>query len=256
MQALIAVLSLLALASVLKCAGSPPTVTQGHERLGVVRFPERFVRTGSGGGKVVITDIGYEVRKLTDANGARLLFGMKSFDMETRSSVYSDNFYAVSLDGQFKVTPITARDWDRAERASTPRPGQQRDAGSQTEDEIEYRGKNFKRTGRSWGLPASLPSPQGKWLAVFSHTSAGEPRPGPVTGGRGYGKGEMFVDVYDTSTGEKVIAGRAPHSGGGYPQVLFENALWIEDRYLVVPLDTPRTLGTEGDACFLGILPE
>ena len=66
----------------------------------------------------------------------------------------------------------------------------------------------------------------------------------------------MFVDVYDTSTGEKVMAGRAPHSGGGSPQVLFENAFWIEDRYLVVPLDTDRFSGTEGETLFLGVLPE
>jgi hypothetical protein len=244
----------LLLASTLQCAQSPGGA-RGDDRLGVVRFPERFTKRGAGGGQRIITEVGYEVRTAPGPGGGNLLFGKKTFDLESRSVVYSDNFYAVSLDGRFRVTPAAAPDWERAARPDPAQRPKAIEAVSASADRLEHRGARFPKTGKTWGRPAALPSPGGRWVAVFSHTSKGdEPRPGPVVpGGSGYGKGEMFVDVYDAATGQKLLAGSAPHTGGGSPQILFESALWIGDRYLVVPLDNS---GSEGETLFLGLMPE
>jgi hypothetical protein len=66
----------------------------------------------------------------------------------------------------------------------------------------------------------------------------------------------MFIDIYDTKSGEKIISGRATHSEGGDPRTLFSNAIWIGDNYFVIPLDPPgEDRGSVGQDCFLAILP-
>jgi hypothetical protein len=59
---------------------------------------------------------------------------------------------------------------------------------------------------------------------------------------------DSFLDVYDTSTGEKILELHIPHVTAS-STLLSTQALWVDDKYLVVPSDISL------DACLLGILP-
>lgn len=231
-------------------------VTQGEDRLGIARLPEPFVIAESRGSAKVITG-GFEIRILSDADPGELLLAGRDYD-----KAYSDNTYAVSLDGQFKVRQVTRQDWGRAK---TPKPEGEHVSAVEADPErpntsvvskkpaITYRGRSFARTGAAWTSNGALASPDGKWIAVFSHTTEKETTGGalPGLGQGGRGEGEMFVDVYDTSSGERVMAGHAPHSGGQYPDYDFYKAVWVENRYLIVPL----SYFARGSAYFIGISP-
>lgn len=231
-------------------------VTEGEGRLGIARLPEPFVIAGSRGAATVIT-AGFEIRILSDADPGELLLAGRDYD-----KAYSDNIYAVSLDGKFRVRQVTRQDW---ERAGTPKPGGEHVSAIEADPErpntfvvskkpaINYRGKSFARTGAAWTSNGALASPDGKWIAVFSHTTERETTGGalPGLGQGGKGEGEMFVDVYDTSSGKKVMAGHAPHSGGQYPDYDFDEAVWVENRCIIVPL----SYLARGSAYFLGVLP-
>jgi len=113
-------------------------------------------------------------------------------------------------------------------------------------------------------LPRALVSPRQTWIAVFSFlqlwraisiTSREKPNPGfiPGLGGSEPGHGEVFLDLYDVSSGVRVIGARSPYGGTGSgfaPSMLFGASLWVEDRYFIMPLDWVL------DGCLLGILPE
>jgi hypothetical protein len=244
-------------------------VTEVRGRMAVVHLTDSFVRAARDGGVAGVSDE-LEVRRLTDSPTGELLLAAKTFSDDKGGEghyVYSDNIYAVSLDGKFNVRRVSRQEWDRAqpvkdagERMDAPkeddpkRPGMTRLNDKQPF--VSYKGKQFAKTGESWSGPGALVSQDGRWVAVFSHTSekvkvdAGVPGLGGR--GTGVGPGEMFVDVYDTSSGEKVIAGRAPHEGGLQPGTSFDESLWADGRYLVVPLDL-RT--GPGDSYFIGVLP-
>lgn len=245
-----------------QCA-NPPSVSKGASRLGVVQFPKHFSRTDSDGGEKIITTIEYEVRQPADSPVNKLLFGMKDWRVELRKEVYSENFYAVSLDGYFQVRPASEQEWNQSRKLPSVQ-GKEIPLVPITnaEDGVQYHGKEYGTgASESWTRAMKFPSPNGRWLAVFGDTSKESKRPGiPGFSGRGRTKGTMFVDVYDTISGEKILAGYAPHRGGAYPDQLFINAIWLEDRYLVVPLDANAWhgafLGSPSESCFLAILPE
>jgi len=239
----------------LQCA-KPPTVVKGEGRLGLVQFPDYFTRTGSDGKKYIVTTREYEVRQSSGPTGAMLLFGVKNYD-----DAYADNFNAVSLDGKFTVRPATKPEWEQAQRLIHTRQEDSLRDITITEEGVLYRGRKYAQRSQVVAQTVALPSRGGKWLAVFSDTSKDSKRPGiPGFSGGGRTAGELFVDVYDTSSGEKILAGSAPHRGGSEPNALFSHALWIEDRYLILPLDARAwsggLSGEPGESCFLGILPD
>lgn len=232
------------------------TVTEGQGLLGVARLPKPFVLADPSGGTKVVNG-GFEVRLLSDAALGELLFAGNDY-----GKAYSDNIYAVSLDGQLRSRQVTRQEW---ERAKTPKTGGEEVSAVEDDPErpntsviskkpaITFRGKSFARTGAAWTSAGALASPDGRWIAVFSHTTEKETTGGalPGLGQGGRGEGQMFVDVYDTSSGQKVMAGRAPHSGAQYPDYDFDKAVWVENRYLIVPL----SYFAHGPTYFIGILP-
>jgi len=105
------------------------------------------------------------------------------------------------------------------------------------------------------GHQAAIVSPRATHIAVFSYTSREKPPPPlvPGFGGTEPAHGEVFLDIYDISSGERVVAARAPYggNGGGYaPSMLFSSSLWVEDYYFVMPLDPSL------ESCYLGTLAE
>lgn len=234
----------------------------------VVRFPEPWLKTTTEGAKVVLTQAdGLVARKKSGAQPEELIFTMKGlvYSPERGSeSVYSDSFYAVSLDGRFGLRPSTADEWQQAEQLPITRQqivSSRRKAPSDpqthTDDGVLYRDKVFPRSGNFWGNPVGLVSPNGTWLVVFSFSSTAQPRESwsPLDGGtlQEPRPGELFVDVYDTSSGWCIQTGRARYDSS--PSMLFGAAHWVGDNYLVVPLDPLKPLDAAGQACFLGILP-
>jgi hypothetical protein len=232
-------------------------VTEGAERMAVVRFPMFYLRKEKDGEVAGMPTNDFEVRRQPGASPGELLFA----GLDLNDDGYSDNIYAVSLDGQFNVCQVTAQDWEHAEhlqtggiKVSAVEINESKNAAViSKKPEIGYQGKSYPRTGAAWTSRGALVSPDGKWIAVFSHTteveSTGPGWPGLGAGGRG--PGEMFVDVYDTSSGKKVAGGRARHDGAQYPDNDFEDALWVENRYLVVPLH----ISGRGETYLVAILP-
>jgi hypothetical protein len=251
----------------LQCAARGPVAeTKGQGKIGIVHFDEWTQDEDT----PMEGTYRYEVRKGKGASADELIFSVvvPSYDDEGREqwtetptnppdTYLSGNHQAVSLDGQFKIRNAGADEWKPGTKLlhgrrqllannqlppSSPK--------SHTDVAVLYQGKSYARSGESWGNPVALVSPRGKWLAVFSYTSSGvrPPAVAPSIAAPEAGNGELFVDVYDLSKGERVIAGRAPFTNNA-PSLLFGGALWVEDQFLLMPLDGAS------ETCLLGITP-
>jgi hypothetical protein len=156
----------LAITMCLQCANSQIALQELKQNgFSVIDFPEPFLRNDPTAGRILVTFLNYEIRKSSNPPGNELLFGLKDYN-----DAYSDKFFGVSIDGRFKVRAASADEWNRAEPLQTKRYDPYAHEARVHGDPIEYRGRAFKKTGRSWESTAALPSPNGKWLAVFSHT--------------------------------------------------------------------------------------
>ena len=80
----------------------------------------------------------------------------------------------------------------------------------------------FPKTGVSWGSPQALSA--GEWIAVFSYT--------PQTNETG----KLFVDIFERRSGNKFSSTELPYTGSA--NALFNGSVWIEEGYLLVPLNT------------------
>lgn len=250
---------------------APPREPAWSGPLGLVRFPEPWVKQLGGQWVGVNDNIGYVVRKGSRGPaGEELLFAVKQgFDgtlygkevsdfpvTNPGYDYYSDTLHAVTLDGAYRVRKATAAEWDAA--AKPPHSYHLIDSFKNpqvTPEGVNYKGRLYRKSGAAWGTQAAIVSPRAKWLAVFSYASNEKPSK-PLLPGFGNtepGRGEVFLDVYDTASGERVVAARAPYGrpdNGFEPSMLFGDSLWVEERYLIMPLDWQH------ESCFLAILPE
>lgn len=230
-------------------------VTKGEDRLALINFPDWFFRDDrtAAGEKIIIGTGRYEVRKLGDSFSGELLFAAQDND-----DAFSANQFAVTLDGRFVVKAITPQAWEKARQISIKRPSASNHEVKLVGDAVKFRDKTYKKTGASFESTLALASPQGRWIVVFSHTSEKDNPSYGTLGGGGRGKGEMFIDVYETSSGRKVLAASAPHTGGDQPLRHFNETFWAGDDYLIVPLGTQThdPNGGTGNSCFLGMLPQ
>lgn len=251
----------------LGCSSTPPAEPQVSGPLGVVRFPGMWLKARGDSKRVVNDNPHYVVRR--SARGELLfavkqgftgeLYGRGAYDFPVKDpdyDYYSDTRYAVALGGGVQVRPATVEEWDAAEKVlHSYRFIQTFQNPRVTEEGVRHDGHLFRKTGESWGNEAALVSPRGTWIAVFSYASRERPKPAviPGFGGTEPGHGEVFLDLYDTTSGARVISARAPYGGrgGGFaPSMLFGDSLWVEDRYFIMPLDWVL------DACLVGALPE
>jgi len=223
-----------------------PIVTLGQGSLGVVQFPEPWIKTDSATGEktVIAFPNKYKIRKDSSLGVSELLFAVQSPD-----GSYSDNFYTVSLDGRFTVSPATTDEWNQAEQVENYHHQILSRSDPSPQQNVYFRNKTFTKSGELWGI--ALMSPTENWLALLSYTSKEKPRKKDIFSFLGGGepqKGEIFLEVYDTSSGKKILAGRAPFSGFG-PSFLSDSAFWSNDSYVILPLDSLS------QTAFLGILP-
>jgi hypothetical protein len=228
-----------------------------------VRFPEAWVKRTNDGRTVVFADEnGFVVRRDVSQRDELLVAmrGLLPAQCDHPFYVYSDNFYAVALGGDIKVRPATLKEWEQAEELTNTRHQLKSDSPKQSthaNDAMYYRGKSFSKTGKFWGGRVGLISPDRKWLAVFSFSSRHKPRrswsPLDLGGLMEPCCGKIFIDVYDTSSGERVLSGRRRYRFS--PSMFFSAALWVGNEYLIVPCDPIKWRDVAGQACLLGILP-
>jgi hypothetical protein len=187
----------------------------------------------------------YEVRLLVD-DGAlshrELLFRLKDERME------SGSIAAVSLDGSNRVRSAAMTEWQRAEALSG-------EADESTlEEKVQLVGgrarslyRPFEKRGANWGEPRALDA--SPWLATFSYASVDATKAPDAPGGSSTReRGTVYVDVYDSHPGIRMLAGESPYSG--WASVMFRRARWFDKTYLVIPLDDSYA------SCWLWILPE
>ena len=214
-----------------------PVVVEG--RATEVRFPQPWIEQTSGNVKTLLPggNLFYEIRKPADVTSNRLLFAGMSWVAEGREYpgkkpgdvLYSENIYSVDLDKNYEVRAASVDEWQSAQRVSEN--GRSLALPSSDKPTFDQNGIQIKRAGEYWGL-VSL-SPGGKVMAVFSYS--GEQTKGgiiPFMGG-GVKSGDVYWDVYDARSGSRIVSWyaksvRSPGSGS--------NAAWVEDRYLVTPL--------------------
>ncbi len=237
--------------------------------IGIVHFPDPWVKVIGNETRGVNDNVHYVIRK--SARGELLFvvkqgftgeeFGKEITDFPVTSpdyDYYSDNQFAVSLDGAFHVRKVSNEEWNTANKVVHSYHIVNSGEKSQvTKDAVQYKGRLYRKSGESWGNEVALVSPRETWIAVFSWSSKDKPDPGMLPGfpggGGEPGRGEVFVDVYNVSSGEKAISARSPYGskpGGFAPSMLFSGSLWIEDRYLIMPLNWWL------EDCLVGILPE
>jgi hypothetical protein len=122
-----------------------------------------------------------------------------------------------------------------------------------TNDGVKYNDRVYKKSGQSWGTTVALVSPRHTWIAVFSREKPATTLIPGLGGNKEPGHGEVFLDVYNVSSGEKIISARSSYGGdnaGFEPSMLFGASFWVEDRYLIMPLNWWL------ESCFVGVLPE
>ena len=239
---------------------------KGH--IGPLRFPDPWVKFVGNGERGVNDNVGYVTRK---SPRGELLFTVKQgftgelsgtevSEFPVRSPGYdyfSDNHFAVSLDGAFRIRKATVDEWNVAD---TPVHSYhfitKFQSNQHTAEGVQYKGHLYRKSGESWGDPVALVSPRETWMAVFSFSSRDKPDrgslPGFPAGTDEPGRGEVFLDIYNVSSGAKVISAYSPFGakpGGFTPSLLFSASVWVEDRYLILPLNFWL------EDCLLAILP-
>lgn len=257
---------ILAMSVLMSCSSSPtsPLVINGPIKL--VQFPEPWIKR-KGDVEVGVNDsIQFVVRRAKDSNllfAAKQgfdgsLFGKEVSDFPVTSpnyDYYSDNRFAVNVDGPLQIKPVTDEEWNTGTNLLQsyyfinnwdPQP---------TTEGVRYNGRIYRKSGETWGNELALVSPRKTRIAVFSYTSREKVSDGIFPGLKNTepGSGEVFLDVYDISSGERVASVRSPYGrkpGGFAPSMIFGASVWIEDRYIVMPLNPDL------DRALLGVFPD
>lgn len=264
----------LAASFLMSCTGTPastqPEIT-GPIRM--VEFPEPWVKWKDGAWVGVNQSVQYVVRKSKDS---QLLFAVKQgFDgslvgkevvdfpvTSPNYDYYSDTRFAVTIDGQTQIRKVTEDEWNAGEKVhhsyhfidnydpQLP----PKDDPQVTPEGVKYNQRLYRKAGESWGNEVALVSPRKTRIAIFSYTSRAKVSKSIIPGLKNTepGSGEVFLDIYDLSSGEKVGAARSPYGkpDGFAPSMLFAASFWIEDRYIVMPLDW------ELSRCLVGVFPD
>ena len=262
-------LRILRLAVLLFCVlcGSSSALAAGQGRVDVVRFPDDWTWSDSGGHEYLPVPIIYKVWRLPGAGGEELLFGAarrgdegymvgEYVGKEPRQEwsgpvpralgiLYSEDFFAVSLGGgRPHVRRVSEPERLRAEPVLNGYHyisdyKQKIDVLDEKNPPpgVSHAGKLFAKSGRAWGDTVGVLSPGGRWLAVLSYTSPGKRRKfrSVLEEGGEPGRGVLHVDVYDAAAGERVLAGEHSYRLTGASS-LFINSVWVGERYFVMPV--------------------
>lgn len=224
--------------------GRYPTATAGRIRL--VVFPNYWMSNKKGEANTLLDTRVLEIRSRRTSLTEEWLFGALDYydsDVATpRPEWYGRNFYGVRLNHDpVEISSLSSAEWKLAKVIST-----QATRVFWGDDKkpvlFEYRGHKYDKSSEHWG--AVTVSPDGQWVAIYSYS--GENRPVFLWSGGLPREGDVYWDVYDSTSGEKVLSWHAQAVSN--PGLLGEGAIWIADRYFVMPF------GSRIQACVIGIL--
>ena len=241
-------------------------IVSAQGRIDVLSFPDDWTRINSAGREESLMPMIYKIWRLPGTGPDQLLFGAAIRGLEGQTigyggvplkqewseampkvlgKSYAMNFYAVSTSGSRpRVRKVSEQERSRGEPVLNgyryiSADDQKIDVFNETTPPlgIKYAGKVFARSGRTWGNTVGILSPNARWLAVLSYTSPQKRRKyrSIMDEGGEPEHGVMYVDVYDRATGKKVLSGKQPFSD--QPSAIFGASVWVQDRYLVIPLD-------------------
>ena len=145
---------------------------------------------------------------------------------------YSENSFAVTLSTPPRVRVATKQEWESASRVWTKSRLAFSKSSADAPGELEYRGRKFKCAGQYCDYGGAL-SPRGQWLAIFSYS--GVKTDDWIFGGKSVKIGDMFWQVYNAVTGEKVFEWYATNVKT--PANLHGPIVWLEERYFLFPQD-------------------
>lgn len=182
-----------------------------------------------------------EVRKIADSSDGEFFFaalpdGVFDYAYEVDNKLpkprYGKHKFAVSFSSGLQVRTATDQEWESGSRIATTSRLLSPKTNDESSGELEYRRKSYSKTGKYWG--AALLSPTGKWLAIFSCSGLKRP-PDILFGGGDIPVGDMFWEVYDTSTGTKVFQWEAKNVRN--PMRFDDPVVWLDERYFLFPVD-------------------
>ncbi len=226
-------------------AGRFPTATTG-KILSVV-FPNNWMSNKKGQENTLIDARWFEIRSRRTSLAEEWLFGALHY-YDSQSPVpdpewYARNFYAVRLSDPVVISDLTRAEWNRGKVISTQ--ATQVFRGDDAKSTLfEYRGHKYAKSSEHWGTVTV--SPGGRWVAIYSYS--GENAPVFLWSGGLPREGDIFWDVYDSNSGEKVLSWTAKSVGN--PGLLGQGTIWVQDRYLVMPFDSIMK------GCVIGIMPQ
>lgn len=256
------------LVSLAVSCSAPPAQPESTGPVTVVQFPEPWVKWQDGAWVGVNDSIQYVIRRSHDSKRSELLFAVKQgfdgsvfckevYDFPVKSpdyDYYSDDRSAVSLEQPLQIRKVTEDEWNRADKVLHSYHFVKSDSRV-TPEGVRYNERLYRKAGESWGTEAALVSPRKTRIVIFSYTSREKVSDSWIPGLKNTepGSGEVFLDIYDLSSGEKVANVRSPYGqkpNGFAPSMIFSASVWIKDRYIVMPLDPDLS------RCLVGILPD
>lgn len=181
-----------------------------------------------------------EVRKLPNSSAGEFLFAALpngdydySYEVDERlpKPRYSENVFAVNFLNGLQVRSATKQEWQSGSRIPTKSRLAFARGNDDSSGEIEYKQKRYAKVGKFWGR--GMLSPGGKWLALFSYT--GVKPPPDLLFGSDMRVGDVFWQIYDTVTGQKVFEWEAKKVK--HPTRLNDPVVWLEERYFLFPQD-------------------
>ena len=182
-----------------------------------------------------------EVRRLPNSPDGELFFaalpyGDGEYFHEWQPDIpppkYSENSFAVTLGATPRVRPASKQEWEGASRVWTKSHLVVSKTSDDTSSELEYHGKKFKFAGKYCDF--GVLSPRGQWLALFSYS--GVKTDDWLFGGKSVKVGDIFWQIYNAVTGEKVFEWYATNVKT--PSSLNGPHVWLDERYFVFPQDT------------------
>ena len=181
-----------------------------------------------------------EVRKLPNSPDGELFFaalphGDNEYFHEWQPDIpppkYSENTFAVTLGAPPRVRVATKQEWETATRIWTKSHLAFSKTSNDASTELQYHGKKFKFAGKY--CDGGVLSPRGQWLAVFSYS--GVKTDDWIFGGKSVKFGDVFWQIYNAVTGEKVFEWYATNVKT--PANLYGPTVWLEERYFLFPHD-------------------
>jgi len=226
----------------LSSEGRLPAATKGTIK--VVVFPGYWQKRGVGKEDSVLMAEWYEIRSAPVDPEGEFLFRAMDYRNERRETQddesYAANLFGVRWNGAVQTRKATDVEWKQAKLISTY---PEHIFVADSRNSLEYQGQTYLKPSSYWG--AVFVSPGKRWIAVYSYS--GERTPATFLGGGVPGEGDVYWDVYDTASGEKVLSWSAKFVRN--PALLGRSAVWIRDDYLVMPFDSAL------HSCVIGSLP-